>query len=881
MNTRTLTQSIYNLFLVVSLLVAGMLSGNLAQAGNILLNPGFEADGNHGSGVQPANWNGNPGGPWYINSDSYAHGPNNYYKVWGAFSGNPNYQAMYQDNGCLPTSAFQASGWFYNIVGDSIFQSPDDYAWLEVSFRDAGNNILALYKSDIFSVSNTAYVDGVWYNLQVTNVCNPNPPYDVIGTTNLLVAPPGTVTVRYQHTYYQLQWGGGSTYFDDGVLNQTGGPVPPQISQVYPGNMLFASNHISFHVTSASSSFIDTNKIHLVVNGTDVSSGCKFTGATPDISVLYTNLTGNTWAYTASITVTDTYNFTATATMNFDTVKPSYVWEAEDYDFTNAVAGLAGQSYNSPILSSTPQANCYTGTLGLTNVDYYHPAAAAGPHLYRPNDLTGIGIAGETARQNFLTAQLTDPGVLDYTVGYIAINDWFNYTRDIPAGTYNVYARLAGGVGATTVSLDDVTTPGVTNNLGVFTFSGSDWGAYHYIPLADLSGNPLPITIGGHKILRVTLKSGGENQNFFMLVPAVLGLPSLSNLTPTNGTMFSSATALSFTATANGGTAINNNGIHVWLNGSDVSAALNITSPDSTNKNVSFTALAPNTIYTAVVAVTNVGGAGVSRTVTFDTMNPANFYVKVADYDYNGGAYDTNGNGLTPNNYFGDILPANDTGAVTNIDYHHDLSGNFVYRLTGLATELTSDVPLPGYVFGSDYDVGYFNNGDWGNYTRNYPAGQYLIYGRVAGVGQQNTALSKVTGGWGTTSQTLSSLGTWPANTGGWQNWAWVPLQQNGAPTIVALGGVGTLRVTSAGNCNANYFMLVPATGIQLSVAKPGSNVQISFPTQLGASYRVFWTGSLTSGTWSLLTTIPGTGTMQSASDPATGSQRYYKVTSP
>jgi len=114
---------------------------------------------------------------------------------------------------------------------------------------------------------------------------------------------------------YQPITGGGSVYFDDATLNQTGGPVPPLITQVYPGNMLFASNTSASHVTSASNTPIDTNQIHLVVNGTDVSAGCQFSGASPDISVIYTNLTAGTWAYTASITVTDAYSFTASDTI--------------------------------------------------------------------------------------------------------------------------------------------------------------------------------------------------------------------------------------------------------------------------------------------------------------------------------------------------------------------------------------------------------------------------------------------------------------------------------------------------------------------------------------------------------------------------------------
>ena len=43
-------------------------------------------------------------------------------------------------------------------------------------------------------------------------------------------------------------------------------------------------------------------------------------------------------------------------------------------------------------------------------------------------------------------------------------------------------------------------------------------------------------------------------------------------------------------------------------------------------------------------------------------MNPDNFYVKLMDWDFGGGNYDTTGNGLNPYAYAGQ-------GAVTNVDY--------------------------------------------------------------------------------------------------------------------------------------------------------------------------------------------------------------------
>jgi hypothetical protein len=861
------------------LLTTFMVAGLSVQAANILTNPGFEADGNHGSGSPITGWHGTPSGPWYINSDYNAHSGGNYYKVWGAFNGAVNVQSVYQDNSALPTSTYSASGWLNtptNSVsppGNDILWSGDDadYAWLEVSFRDGSDNILALYKSDIFSdtLGSVPYAAGPWYNFLVTNICDITPPYPVIGHTNVLTAPAGTVKVRFQMSIYQLQYGGGAGYFDDAVLNQISGPQAPQITQIYPGTLLFASNHISFHVISPSGTAVDTNKIHLVVNGTDVSAGCQFSGTSPDISVVYPNLVPNTFAYSASITATDAFSLTAIASMNFDTIAPAYVWEAEDYDFTNSM------SIDSPLLSSTPQPGSYYGLAGTLGTDFSgNGNNAQAPNLYRTNDHSGLGPASESARQKFLTAQQTDPGVQDYTVGYIRGNDWMNYSHNYPAGTYNIYARLAGGAGATVVALSNVVSGTL---IGNFEFTGNDWGGYHYIPLVDSWGNLLPFNFdGSRQTLRVTLISGGDNMNFFMLAPAQVGLPFLSNINPTNGAVFADTNTFSFTADSSAG--INNSGIHLILNGIDVTASLSISGTANT-KNISCALLAPNNVYTAVIAVTNASNVGVTRTVKFDTMNSANFYVKGNDFDFSGGQWDTVGNGLVPLAYY------QVNTAISNIDYSSPPSGGqYQFRNPGLAQELTADAQLPGFLAGGDYDIGYFNTGDWGNYTRNYPAGKYLAYGRLAGGNGNLTAyLDEVTSGGGTTNQTTRRLGTWRANTGGWQSWAWVPLTDGGfsSPVIVDVGGTNTLRVTSGGSVNFNYFMLVPVSGFTISAARSGNSVVISFPTQVGLNYRVFYRPKVDGGNWTLLATVAGDGTVKSVNDPATSSTRFYKVTSP
>jgi hypothetical protein len=111
----------------------------------------------------------------------------------------------------------------------------------------------------------------------------------------------------------------------------------------------------------------------------------------------------------------------------------------------------------------------------------------------------------------------------------------------------------------------------------------------------------------------------------------------------------------------------------------------------------------------------------------------------------------------------------------------------------------------------------------------------------------------------------------------------WVPLTDSGqaAPVAIKLNGQTTLRVTTAGDCNPNYFMLVPATGISLTTARQGNNIFVSFPTQNGANYRVFYRTDLNAGIWVLLTSVLGNGSVKTVTDPLTPTRRFYKVVAP
>jgi len=316
----------------------------------------------------------------------------------------------------------------------------------------------------------------------------------------------------------------------------------------------------------------------------------------------------------------------------------------------------------------------------------------------------------------------------------------------------------------------------------------------------------------------------------------------------------------------------------------DVSPNLVITGSGAT-RNVVYPALQLNAIHTAIITATNTLGHGISITNQFDTFTQNNFMVEAEDFDYGGGQY------VSPVDWYPDAYTG--LAATAGIDFQHTpVAGElFPYR-NGIPQSLVQNYGVEARqefinAGGFDYQLDWFGIGDWANYTDVYPAGSYFVYVRTAGLNgiPFSMYLSQVVNGAGTTNQALNRLGQWSAVGINQQTYTWVPLTDGGliAPVAVKLGGVSTLQLgTTTGDCYPNYFMLVPASGINLSAAKAGATIVLTFPTQAGSVYRVFYRTNLISGNWILLGTTLGTGTQNTVSDNAMpGSMRFYKVTSP
>ncbi len=280
--------------------------------------------------------------------------------------------------------------------------------------------------------------------------------------------------------------------------------------------------------------------------------------------------------------------------------------------------------------------------------------------------------------------------------------------------------------------------------------------------------------------------------------------------------MFPPAAALTFTVSSPAGISIGTNSIKVVLTTTTVisTTTTNLTATNGlvitgsvTNRSVSAPLIA-NANYTAVISAIDANGSPASTTVHFDTYNPS-YTWEAEDYDHDNGGFIDN---PAPDAYAGLPGVQFSDAYVANIG-----EGTVVYRPSGMDTEINGDQQRLAYIGTgfTDYDVGWNDSGNWGNYTRTYPAGAYNIYMRAANgsTGAGGATLSDVTSGVGTTNQTVVALGSFAVPpTGGWQNYVWSPMRDTGGNLVKFTGGSKhTLRVTSGGGYNANFYALFPA----------------------------------------------------------------------
>lgn len=659
-------------------------------------------------------------------------------------------------------------------------------------------------------------------------------------------------------------------------------------SNFYPDGKLQMEDTNQFVFTAGSSVGVNPGSVILQVTATNLqgqgsvqllgANGLTITGQSTNLSASL-GLTGDT-IYSIFIQATDSNGAISTTNITFDTVNPNYYqFESEDFNYQG------GQYIDNPQVDQYIDFDggpAGSGQYdGIDMVDDHYTGNGA-----RNDDRLQLATGtqnGEPPRPQYnvedpnypswLQANNGTSNYMNWTLNNTTSGEWGNYTRHFPLGTYNIYVRgergssgIQNDSGSIGIVSGDPTTTAQTNTV-LGTFNGpptGNWGVGAWTPVKAPNGSLVELTITNSPItLRETVDNGGFNLDCVMLVPANAGTiepPYINNFTPDGSTFFQESAQLSFVAHSQIGVTAAN--ITMILNGINVSGGL-VGSGSPNTLNVSYP-VQTNKFYTAIVTVKDAYGTTTS-TNSFDTFDYNSTYIfQAEDYDYSGGQFIDN---PAPGGYAG-------LGGILDVDDSWDYNQGAGYRPSagageGLATEQPSgDSLLPSYNGDNtyDYDVGHNDGGNWANYTHTYPAGKYNIYMRVASpnsAAANNAAkVSIVTGGWGTTSQTIADMsGTFGyPDTGDWHKYSWAPLVDSGGNLVQwnSPGTTNTLRVTVVnGGYNVNFYALVPADTNIPSIG----NIYPNGTNQFQSSGSLSFTASSAAGISSNSISVQLTGT--------------------
>ncbi|HUA38123.1 MAG TPA: hypothetical protein VMA35_06950 [Candidatus Sulfopaludibacter sp.] len=519
-----------------------------SQAGNILVNPGFDSSPGF------TGWSAHSTETWSyaVNNTMFLSSPN---ALWqqGLYGngGAPNtyISYVYQSIACNPGSTYTADAWFSQFVkapngeggdngnnglyGDNMALYSTNVlntgyyedGWVEVQFLSSSNTILADFKSAII---NPAYVHALaasgavtgnangttnlnWFDCPVTNQYNPativangDPdPNDTFGATTspgptntipsgIMTAPPGTTHVQFSLNLCQLSYCSGAPHWDNCTLNQLSGFQPSVISSITPsGGQLFniASTNFTFNVTSSAGTTVASNAIQVVENGVDVSKNLQFSGNSANWAVTLPGLGSNS-VYTMAITVNNSAGLQSTASARFDTFDPnSFIVPAEDYNYNSGVF------IQNPVPTNSAGASTYFGTLGVPGTDYDILSGGAlpgnGQNMIPSYPDRNTDTAWQVASDPNLPLYIaqSNSAIYNVNIAYNNPGNWYMYTRNpYPNSSfYQVYARMSDGGSATVGGSETLQL--VTSGAGTATFTTTNLG-YFVLNGATLGWTP-------------------------------------------------------------------------------------------------------------------------------------------------------------------------------------------------------------------------------------------------------------------------------------------------------------------------------------------------------------------------------------------------------
>ncbi|HWY30792.1 MAG TPA: hypothetical protein VNX46_08570, partial [Candidatus Acidoferrum sp.] len=336
---------------------------------------------------------------------------------------------------------------------------------------------------------------------------------------------------------------GGIANFVDFILVPAGTSFAPVINNLSPHvpnnpnrNVFVNAANITFSVSSAYST-VASNNIQALVNGVDVTSGATITGNNTSWNVSLP--CPQNQIVTLQINATDATGLSNRVSETFDTFSQNnFMIESVDFDFNG------GQFIDSPVptgdalnVGNEATNSYFDGGIFMTNaavfnIDYNQTYDGEGgaQGVYRILD-SGVACQpnpGDFLRSIFTNSQVVGGIATDHNLGYVNAGQWVNYTRTIPANTYNIWGRLASGGGPfaneqlALVTSGRGTTNQTTQLLGTFADANpAGWNTWHWIPMRDTNGNIASVSLGGVQTLKFT-RGGNLNEHFLMFVPSII-----------------------------------------------------------------------------------------------------------------------------------------------------------------------------------------------------------------------------------------------------------------------------------------------------------------------------------------------------------------------
>ena len=290
-------------------------------------------------------------------------------------------------------------------------------------------------------------------------------------------------------------------------------------------------------------------------------------------------------------------------------------------------------------------------------------------------------------------------------------------------------------------------------------------------------------------------------------------------------------------------------------------------------------------------------GQGDTPTVVLVTF-PSVFNIEAEDFNYDSGKTKAEASTMP---YKGGAYAG--LSAKVGIDYKNDdlytdsaTAGHGIYRYsTAGGDDLVSTNPNSGvniadnlggqwgktrggaWDMTQNYKIGWINAGDWGNYTRTFPAGTYDVFwaGSYDGVAasQVSGALGFVTAGVTTATQTVEPIGIFDAyGTGAWSRNNLVRMTDSaGTPKTLTLDGSAKTFRWTYNSADADYLLFIPAGS---SGGNSFTSVKLS-----GSNMIIEWSGgtlqsaAAVTGPW---TAVPNAKSPMTV--PVTGAGTFYRL---